>query len=204
MFLSEQHIHWHDQTVKKQNREKLNGHKSFVLWFTGLSGSGKSTLANALEMKLHKCGLSTYLLDGDNIRRGLNADLSFSSSDRKENIRRVGEVAKLFVDAGCIVLTAFISPFEEERKKVRSMFHHNEFIEIYVKCPLEICEQRDPKGLYKLARIGKIKDFTGISSPYEPPQNPDIIVDTHQLTIEENVREIVSYLQQRNYILTHC
>lgn len=201
--VKEQHIHWQTQSVKKHDREKLHGHKSYVLWFTGLSGSGKSTLANALEMELHKCGFTTYLLDGDNIRHGLNADLSFTKEDRKENIRRIGEVAKLFVDAGCIVLTAFISPFKEDREKVRRLLNQNEFIEIYVKCPLEICEQRDPKGLYKLARTGKIKDFTGISSPYEPPQNPEIIVDTGRDTIEENIRKILAYLRKQNYVI-HC
>lgn len=193
-------LHWHSQSIKRHDREKLHKHKSFVLWFTGLSGSGKSTLANALEIKLHKCKLTTYLLDGDNIRHGLNADLSFTREDRKENIRRIGEVGKMFVDAGCVVLTAFISPYEEERNNVRKLFKDHEFIEIYVKCPLHICEQRDPKGLYKLARLGKIKDFTGISSPYERPQNAEMIVDTEQFTIEENVNKILAYLRNKQLL----
>lgn len=199
--LSQDHIHWHEETVKRQNREKLHGHKSFVLWFTGLSGSGKSTLANALEMELHNRKLSTYLLDGDNIRLGLNIDLTFSKEDRRENIRRVGEVAKLFVDAGCIVLSAFISPYEEERKNVRKRFMDHEFIEIHVKCPLRICEQRDPKGLYKLARSGKIKEFTGISSPYEPPQHAEITVDTAQQTITQNVNKILAFLRDKKLVV---
>lgn len=190
----EQNLHWHTQNITKKDRQYLHGHKSYVLWFTGLSGSGKSTLANALENELYRLGLSTYLLDGDNVRHGLNSDLSFSKFDRKENIRRIGEVCKLFVDGGIIVLTAFISPYREDRETVRTLFNDREFIEIYVKCPLEICEQRDTKGLYKLARQGKIKNFTGITSTYELPKNPELIVDTEKKSISENVDEIIQYL----------
>ncbi len=196
----ERHLYWHKQKISKEKRQKLHRQKSYVLWFTGLSGSGKSTLANALESELHQLGLSTYLLDGDNIRHGLNSDLSFSSDDRKENIRRLGEVCKLFVEAGCIVLSAFISPYEADREKVRSLFSADEFIEIYVKCPLETCEGRDEKGLYALARSGKIDNFTGISSPYEPPQNPEIIVDTEKMSVRENIRAILTFLKHEQLL----
>ncbi len=193
-------LYWHAQHVTKKDRQMLHGHKSYVLWLTGLSGSGKSTLANALERELYQLGLSTYLLDGDNVRHGLNADLSFSKQDRKENIRRIGEVCKLFVDGGIIVLTAFISPYRVDRENVRKLFDAKEFIEIYVKCPLEICEKRDVKGLYQLAREGKIKHFTGISSSYEPPNNPELIVDTEKKSISENVEEIMQYLHNEQLI----
>lgn len=161
------HLTWHEATITKKDRQRKNQHKSVVLWFTGLSGSGKSTLANAVDNELFKQHYQSYCLDGDNIRHGLNRDLTFRNEDRKENIRRIGEVAKLFVDSGQIVSTAFISPFREDRQLVRNMFEKDEFIEIYVKCPINICEERDPKGLYKKARLGEISDFTGISSPYE-------------------------------------
>lgn len=193
IYLNE-NLHWHSQNVTKRDRQFLHGHQSYVLWFTGLSGSGKSTIANALESKLYQLGLSTYLLDGDNVRHGLNSDLTFAKKDRKENIRRVGEVCKLFVDSGIIVLSAFISPYRDDRNEVRSLLNKKEFIEIYVKCPLEICEQRDPKGLYKLAREGKIKDFTGISSAYEIPLQPELILDTEKNSISKNVDEIIQYL----------
>lgn len=196
----EQHLYWHSHKITKQDRQYVHGHKSYVLWFTGLSGSGKSTLANALECELYQLGLSTYILDGDNVRHGLNSDLSFSEHDRKENIRRIGEVCKLFVDAGCIVLTAFISPYREEREKVRKLLSEGEFIEIYINCPLETCEKRDPKGLYALAREGKIKNFTGISSEYEPPINPEIIVDTDEKSIQENVDDIIQYLLDKRLL----
>ena len=161
---------WHEQAILKEDRRKQNGHNSFVLWFTGLSGSGKSTLANALAARLYNDGVRNYVLDGDNVRHGLNKDLGFSEEDRTENIRRIGEVAKLFVDSGQVVLTAFISPFQADRKLVRDLLEDKEFIEVYVKCPIETCEERDPKGLYEKARQGIIKDFTGISSPYEEPE----------------------------------
>ena len=170
----DKNILWHDSRINKQQRAKLKHQKPSVIWFTGLSGSGKSTLANALELKLYEMGVHTYLLDGDNIRHGLNHDLGFSQEDRVENIRRIGEVAKLFVDSGTILLTAFISPFQNDRNLVRNLVEEDEFIELFVDTPLEVCEQRDPKGLYKKARDGKIKNFTGIDSPYEKPLNPEL------------------------------
>jgi len=194
-------IVWHNTKVSKPDREKLNGHKGACIWFTGLSGSGKSTLANELEIKLNKLGIHTYLLDGDNIRQGLNKNLGFSNEGRKENIRRIGELAKLFVDAGIIVLTAFISPFREDRNKVRSLLNENEFIEIFVDTDLETCEERDPKGLYKKARQGEIKDFTGISSPYEKPENPDIKIDNGKNSnLSDNVEIIIDYLKTTKVI----
>ena len=170
--LKDINIHWHSHSVNREMREKLNGHKSVCLWFTGLSGSGKSTLACEVEKILFKEGDRTYVLDGDNVRHGLNSNLGFSNEDRTENIRRIGEVTKLFVDAGIIVLAAFISPFKEDREKVRHLLGDQNFIEIYVKTELETCEKRDSKGIYKKARKGEIKNFTGISSPYEPPPHP--------------------------------
>ena len=181
--------------INKEDRNKLTGNRSFVIWFTGLSGSGKSTLANFLEQKLHNNGILTYILDGDNIRTGLNKDLDFSDEGRKENIRRIGEVAKLMTDAGIIVLTAFISPFREDRETVRELMNNNHFIEIYVKCDLKVCEERDVKGLYSKARAGEIKDFTGIDSPYEEPENPEFVVDTTESSIEESVERIYKYLE---------
>lgn len=183
--------------IQKSHRNQLLNHASFVVWFTGLSGSGKSTLANLLEQKLHQEGKLTYILDGDNVRAGLNNDLGFSSEDREENIRRVSEVSKLISDAGAIVLSAFISPFEKDRAYTRSLFTENEFIEVFVNCPVEICEQRDVKGLYKKARAGQIQEFTGISSPYETPNQPEIIVNTHLHTAEECITQILDYLKPK-------
>jgi len=191
---------WHEQSILKEDRRNQNGHNSFVLWFTGLSGSGKSTLANALAARLYHDGVRNYVLDGDNIRHGLNKDLGFSEQDRTENIRRIGEVAKLFVDSGQVVLTAFISPFQADRKLVRDLLEEKEFIEVYVKCPIETCEQRDPKGLYQKARQGIIKDFTGISSPYEEPENPEIVVESNLNTIEDTVEQVVQYLKENKLI----
>ena len=194
-------ITWHNTKITKLDRENLNGHKGVCLWFTGLSGSGKSTLANELEFELNKKGVHTYLLDGDNIRHGLNKDLDFSDVGRKENIRRIGEVAKLFVDAGIVVLTAFISPFREDRNQVRKLLNENEFIEIFVDADLETCESRDPKGLYKKARQGEIKDFTGISSPYEVPENAELKIDNGKNSnLRENVDRVVEYLVQKKII----
>ena len=187
---------WHEQSLTKKNRREQNGHNSFVVWFTGLSGSGKSTLANAVAGRLYNDKVRNYVLDGDNIRHGLNKDLGFSEADRTENIRRIGEVAKLFVDSGQVVLTAFISPFQADRKIVRDLLEEKEFIEVYVKCPIDTCEQRDPKGLYVKARQGLIKDFTGINSPYEEPENPELVIDTHSFSIEENVEQVIQYLKQ--------
>ncbi len=189
-------IVWHEQSITKSTRRKQNGHNSFVIWFTGLSGSGKSTLANAVAARLFNDQVRNYVLDGDNIRHGLNKDLGFSEEDRTENIRRIGEVAKLFVDSGQVVLTAFISPFQADRKIVRDLLEEKEFIEVFVKCPIDTCEQRDPKGLYVKARQGLIKDFTGINSPYEEPVNPELIIDTHSFSIEENVEQVINYLKQ--------
>ncbi len=193
-------IVWHHTTITKEDRRNRNGHHSCVLWFTGLSGSGKSTLANAVSKKLFELGVQNYVLDGDNIRHGLNKDLGFSAEDRTENIRRIGEVAKLFVDSGQFVLTAFISPFEQDRQLVRNLLETDEFIEIYVKCPLEECEKRDPKGLYKKARNGEIREFTGIDSPYEEPSSPELIVETHLYSIEECVDQVVAYLRHHQLI----
>ncbi|CAE7329386.1 cysC, partial [Symbiodinium sp. CCMP2456] len=170
---------------------RLQGHNSFAIWFAGLSGSGKSTLASALEKRLYQRGLRTFILDGDNIRSGLNKDLDFSEESRRENIRRIGEVAKLMIDAGCIVLSAFISPFRQEREMVKSMVGEENYVEVFVNCPLEECEKRDVKGLYAKARAGEISNFTGISSPFEAPENPDVKVPTHQLSLEEGVERII-------------
>ena len=192
---------WHNTKITKADREKLNGHKGACLWFTGLSGSGKSTLANETESELFKLGVHTYILDGDNIRHGLNSNLDFTDEGRRENIRRIGEVAKLFVDAGIVVLTAFISPFKEDRNKVRTILNEGEFIEIFVDADLETCEERDPKGLYKKARAGEIKDFTGISSPYEKPEKPEIIIDSGKSSdISKNTLEIIEYLRLKKIV----
>ncbi|MGG0943849.1 MULTISPECIES: adenylyl-sulfate kinase [Bacillus] len=193
-------IIWHPAAISKSDRQSLNGHKSCVLWFTGLSGSGKSVLANAVDEKLYRKGIQSYVLDGDNIRHGLNKDLGFQTGDRIENIRRIGEVAKLFVDSGQMILTAFISPFREDRDMVRALFPKGEFFEIYVKCPLHVCEQRDPKGLYKKARNGKIKHFTGIDSPYEAPLSPDFIIESDQISISDGADLIINALQNRGII----
>lgn len=194
---------WNKSIVTKDRRDNLNKQKSAIIWFTGLSGSGKSTVANALEQKLHGLYFRTYLLDGDNVRHGLTNDLGFSDHDRQENIRRVGEVSKLFIDAGVMVLATFISPFLNDRGRVRNLVRRREFVEIYIKCPLDICEQRDVKGLYKKARAGEIKHFTGIASPYEEPDNPELTIDTSKLNIEESVDEIINYLLKHGYITTN-
>lgn len=194
-------VTWQETFVTKADRHKLNQHRSAVIWLTGLSGAGKSTLANALDLKLYENHVRSYVLDGDNIRHGLNKGLGFSEEDRKENILRIGEVAKLFVDSGLITITAFISPFREDRKRVRQLFHDDEFIEVYVKCDLEECERRDPKGLYAKARNGEIKNFTGISSPYEEPVNPEIIVDTERISLEEATGKIIRFLREKEIIL---
>ena len=196
-------IVWHQGRVTKEDREKLNNHKPVILWFTGLPASGKSTLANALEEALYRRDIRTYVLDGDNIRHGLNKDLGFSPEDRKENIRRIGEVAKLFIDAGLLVMTAFISPYTEDREMVRELVEEGEFIEAYVKCPLEECERRDPKGMYKKAKRGEIPEFTGISAPYEVPLNPELVVETDKLTLEQSVNMVIRHLgRERDYQLS--
>jgi adenylylsulfate kinase len=193
-------ITWHSSAVTKEDRRIQNGHGSCVLWFTGLSGSGKSTIANAVSGELYRQGINEYVLDGDNIRHGLNRDLGFSDDDRTENIRRIGEVAKLFVDSGAVVTTAFISPFRADRDQVRDLFEAGEFIEVFVECPLEECEKRDPKQLYAKARRGEIKDFTGVDSPYETPEHPEIILRSDLLSVEEAVQQIFGYLKDKHII----
>lgn len=188
---------WHQATVTRDRREQQNGHKAVILWFTGLSGAGKSTLAHAVEERLHQQSRKTFVLDGDNVRHGLCGDLGFSDDDRQENIRRIGEMAKLFVESGVIVLTAFISPFRADRQKVRDLVVDGDFVEIYCKCSLDVCESRDVKGLYKRARAGEIKDFTGISSPYEEPEKAELVVDTGQNSLEACVDQVIEFLQQR-------
>lgn len=198
--MKDENIVWHNQSITKEKRLTLLNQKPCILWFTGLSGSGKSTIANAVELELFKRGRKTYLLDGDNVRHGLNKDLGFSEQDRIENIRRIGEVAKLFVDSGLIVLTAFISPFKSDRQVARSLVKYDEFIEVFIDTPLEVCEQRDPKGLYKKARDGAIKNFTGISSPYEAPEEPQIHIKTDEHSIEECVDIVINYLIKFGYV----
>jgi adenylylsulfate kinase len=193
-------ITWHNTTISKIDRRGKYNHGSCVLWFTGLSGSGKSTIANAVSNELFRRGIGEYVLDGDNIRHGLNKDLGFSEHDRTENIRRIGEVAKLFVDSGKVVTTAFISPFQSDRQQVRELFDEGEFIEVFVNCPIEECERRDPKQLYAKARRGEIKDFTGIDSPYEAPENPEITLRSDLLSVEEAVVQVLAYLRDKNVL----
>ena len=193
-------ILWHQSSINREDISKLRGHRSAILWFTGLSGSGKSTLANAVNAQLFQKGFSSYVLDGDNVRHGLCNDLGFSSVDREENIRRIGEVAKLFLDAGIIVLTAFVSPFSTDREKVRSLVDDKDFIEIYCAADLNVCEERDTKGLYAKARSGDIKDFTGISSPYEEPDKPELKIDTGSLELEDCVQFVMSELANQSII----
>ncbi|MDX8405847.1 MAG: adenylyl-sulfate kinase [Mariprofundus sp.] len=191
---------WHEATVTRTRREAANGHRSAILWFTGFSGAGKSTLAHALEERLHGMGLRTFVFDGDNVRHGLCADLNFSDADREENIRRVGEMAKLFIQAGVLALTAFISPFRSDRQRVRALVSEGDFIEIYCKASLDACEARDVKGLYAKARSGEIKDFTGISSPYEAPESPEVVVDTGTKPLDDCVDQIIQYLIEHEII----
>ena len=191
---------YHQATVTRQRRSELNEHRSVVLWFTGLSGSGKSTLAHALEEKLFQKGCRTFVLDGDNVRHGLNSNLDFSESHRTENIRRISEVSKLMLESGLIVMTAFISPFNKDRNEARKLISNDDFIEIYCKASLETCEARDVKGLYKKARAGKIKNYTGIDSPYEVPENPDLIIDTNNETLDHSVFKILNFLE-KNFLI---
>ena len=195
-------ITWHASQINRQLRQQRNNHKSFVLWFTGLSGSGKSTLANAIEKQLFDAGNNVIVLDGDNIRHGLCSDLGFSEEDRRENMRRIGEVAKLFIEAGTIVLAAFISPHREDREQVRSRLPHGDFYEVYCQCDLEVCEERDPKGLYARARNGEIDNFTGISAPYEEPIKPDMVINTNTLSVDEEVSLILGTLKKRGLLKT--
>ncbi len=191
---------WHRASVLRRHREALNGHKSVIIWFTGLSGSGKSTIAHAVEERLHSAGCRTFVFDGDNVRHGLCCDLGFSKEDRTENIRRIGEMVKLFLDAGIIAMTAFISPIAADRGRVRSLAGAGDFIEIYCKCPVEVCERRDVKGLYRKARAGEIKEFTGISSPYEEPRQCDLILETSTMTLENCIREVIGLLRDRGVV----
>lgn len=193
-------IVWHEASITKEERRTHNKHQSFILWFTGLSASGKSSVANAFARRLFDRGNQAFVLDGDNVRHGLNKDLGFDEAGRKENIRRIGEVSKLFVENGQIVLTAFISPYREDRQVVRALVEEGEFIEVYVRCSVETCEQRDPKGLYKKARNAEIPNFTGISAPYEQPENPEIILDTEHYSIEECVNQLTEILNSKGYI----
>jgi len=197
---TDKNVVWHHATVTRERRQQKNGHKSVVLWFTGLSGAGKSTLAHAVEEELHQKTAKTFVLDGDNIRHGLCSDLSFNDVDRRENIRRISEVAKLMLESGLIVLTAFISPFREDRRSARKLFPHGEFVEVYCDCSLETCESRDPKGIYQKARNGEIPHFTGISSPYEVPEKAEITIKTDEQTLEYSVQQILDYLFSRNII----
>lgn len=193
----DKNVVWHHATVTRVRREKLNKHKGVVIWFTGLSGAGKSTLAHALEERLYQSDCRTYVFDGDNVRHGLCKDLGFSDQDRTENIRRIGEMSKLTVDAGLITLTAFISPIEKDRQSVRELFVSDDFIEVYCRCSLAVCERRDVKGLYKRARAGEIPDFTGISSAYDEPKTPELVIDTDQLSVDESVDRIISMMRDK-------
>ncbi len=193
-------IKWHHGKITKEDREKLLNQKGLTIWLTGLSGSGKSTIAVELEHALIENTHQAYILDGDNIRHGLNKNLGFSPEDRTENIRRIGEVTKLFTEANIITIAAFVSPYREDRRNVRKLLGHGEFIEIYVKCSLEVCEARDTKGLYKKARAGEVKDFTGISAPYEEPLNSELTVDSSKLSVEESTRVILNYLEEKGYV----
>ena len=198
--MASQNIKWHDHLVQREKRAQQKQQKPCLIWFTGLSGAGKSTVANALDILLLKSNKHTYLLDGDNVRLGLNKDLGFSDTDRIENIRRIGEVGKLFVDAGLIALSAFISPFRSDRQMVRSLFPAGEFIEVHISTSLNVCEQRDPKGLYKKARAGKIKNFTGIDSIYEVPTEPEVVIDAGVLSVQESAEKIYRYLCEHAYV----
>jgi adenylylsulfate kinase len=188
----------HSATVTRNRRQQQNKHKSVIIWFTGLSGSGKSTLAHTVEEELHQAGCRTFVFDGDNVRHGLCANLSFSKEDRHENIRRIGEMSKLFIEAGVIALTAFISPFKADRERVRALVAENDLIEIFCDSPLSTCEERDVKGLYKKARTGEIKNYTGVSSPYEKPEHPDLVLDTAGESVETNVEKILNFLEERH------
>lgn len=193
-------VAWHHATVTPERRERLNGHRAVVVWFTGLSGAGKSTLAHAVEEALHVRGRRTFVFDGDNVRHGLCADLGFSPADRSENLRRIGEMARLFVEAGTIALTAFISPMRADRERVKQIVGGDRFVEVFVSCPLNVCEQRDVKGMYRRARAGEIPDFTGVSAPYEPPESPALVVDTSTTSLTQSVDMVIDLLERS---LTH-
>ncbi len=191
---------WHHATVTRERREKLNSHRGGVIWFTGLSGAGKSTIAHSVEERLHQKGCRTFVFDGDNVRHGLCADLGFSAADRHENLRRIGEMGKLFAEAGVIALTAFISPFRSDRERVRNLVAPKDFLEIFCRCPLAVCEARDVKGLYRRARAGEIKEFTGVSSPYEEPEDAELVIDTHLLDIEESTNLVLDLIEAHGFL----
>ena len=195
-------VTWYNGYVTREDREKIHGHKGAVLWFTGLSASGKSTIAHLVEKQLHKRGCSTYVMDGDNVRHGLCSDLSFRPEDRTENIRRIGEMVKLFVDAGIIVLTAFISPYRKDRRKVRSLLSYGKFLEIHVDCPPEVCAKRDQKGIYQKAKAGIIKNFTGISAPYETPEYPELVIHSHKEDVEAAVTKVIALIEEFQILQT--
>jgi adenylylsulfate kinase len=197
----EKHVIWHETLVNKQDRNRINKHKSGLVWFTGLSAAGKSTIAHYLEKDLFDRGIRAYVLDGDNIRHGINANLGFSREDRKENLRRIAELSRLFVDAGVVVLAAFVSPYREDRAFVREIVGNKSFFEVYVKCPVEVCEQRDPKGQYKKARAGIIKGYTGVDAPYEVPESADLVIDTVELDVESSVNKVLEFLDERKFLL---
>ncbi len=199
-YLHMNHVVWHECLVKREDRNSLNNHKSGLVWFTGLSAAGKSSIAHGIEKELFNRGMRTYVLDGDNVRHGLNANLGFGPEDRKENIRRIGEVSKLMVDAGLVVLACFISPYREDREAVRKLFDGDNFVEVYVKCSVEECERRDPKRQYEKARAGIIKNYTGISSPYEEPEKPELVVDTEKSTLENSVKQVLDFLDEKKFI----
>ncbi len=198
--MNNNHVIWHDGYVKRAERNCLNNHKSGLVWFTGLSASGKSTIAHFVERELFNRGIRTYVFDGDNVRHGINSNLGFSREDRKENLCRIAELSKLFVDAGMIVLASFISPYKEDREYIRKRFENDNFLEIYVKCSVEGCERRDPKGQYKKARAGIIKEYTGISSPYEEPENPDLTIETEKYDIKTSVQKVLELIDDRKFI----
>ncbi|MBI4687024.1 MAG: adenylyl-sulfate kinase [Nitrospirae bacterium] len=200
-MMNQNHVIWHNGFVSRADRNNLNNHISGLVWFTGLSASGKSTIAHLVEKELFGKGILTYVLDGDNVRHGINSNLGFGPEDRKENLRRIAEISKLFVDAGILTLAAFISPCKEDREYIRKRFDGDNFLEIYVKCSIEECEKRDPKGQYKKARAGIIKNYTGISAPYEEPENPDIILNTDEIDIETSVHKVMELLDSRKFIL---
>ncbi len=200
LYVDDNHVVWHECLVKREDRNSLNSHKSGLIWFTGLSAAGKSSIAHGLEKELFDQGMRTYVLDGDNVRHGLNANLGFSPEDRKENIRRIAEVSKLMVDAGLIVLACFISPYREDREAVRKLFEGDNFIEVHVKCSLGECERRDPKGQYKKAREGIIKNYTGISAPYEEPESPELVIDTEKFTLENSVKQVLDFFNEKKFI----
>ncbi len=200
MKSSNNNIVWHHVRVTREMREALNKHRSVLVWFTGLPSSGKSTIAHGVEEVLFSNGCRTYVFDGDNVRHGLCSDLGFSKEDRKENLRRIAEMSRLFIDAGIIVLAAFVSPFREDREMIKNIVGRGDFIEIYCKCPVDVCELRDPKNHYKKAKMGEIKEFTGVSSPYEEPLNPELILNTADVSVETNIKNVINLLIKRNII----